>query len=433
MASTRFIVLSAIASIMLACTAAGASDAETPLVKAEVVALAPQVPAVVQSPAPNAAPPEAPHTSEPLPPYSFPWNDGLFASAAGYVGVKNVCFPCQKSVLLDVCGICGKYQVKAAIQDGPAPLVVLLLGIGGRAEGDFAKLWPSWYYERGYHVLTFDSTFVQDFNARTHLGVSGNVWAETEYVKNIIDSFLHHGCISGHVTKIGVVGMSYGGVQALILGTLAADKKLPFEIAAIQAYSPPIRLEQSARIIDGWYAESYGKYTLVELLALQKINPDPSNPDSPIPDGKLKAAVSASFRYTLPSLVAYSDVEYHLNRLPKGDEFTDRYVREDYASKWGFIKFGYGMSYPYWQNKLGLPSLEPLIHAADLPTLIEKQPATSEIVLAQDDPLNSASDMASFKAFAAGKRVTILPNGGHLGFVNVPWTRAKLMTLFDAK
>lgn len=309
----------------------------------------------------------------------------------------------------------------------------MLVGIGGRADEDFAKLWPSWYYENGYHVLTFDSTFVQDFNARTHLGVGGNVWAETEYVTKIIDSFLHQSCISGRVTKIGVVGMSYGGVQALILGTQAAEKKLPFEIAAIQAYSPPIHMEQSARIIDGWYAETYGKYTLVELLALQKIKPDRSNPDSPIPECKLKAAVSTSFRYTLPNLVAYSDVEYHLNKLPKGDEFTDRYVREDYASKWGFTKFGYNMSYPYWQSKLGLPSLDPLIHATDLPALIEKQPATSEVILAQDDPLDTQSDMASFKTFATGKRVTILPNGGHLGYVSEDWTRAKLMKLFDAK
>lgn len=41
--------------------------------------------------------------------------------------------------------------------------------------------------------------------------------------------------------------------------------------------------------------------------------------------------------------------------------------------------------------------------------------------------------MDAFKKFATGKRVTILPNGGHLGYVGLDWTRAKLMTLFDGK
>jgi predicted alpha/beta-fold hydrolase len=371
----------------------------------------------------------AAQTPSTLPPYSFPYRDGLYASAAGYVAVKDVCFTCQKTELLDVEGFCGKFPVKAGIQSSAAPLVVILLGVGGRPEDDFNKLWAAWYFEAGYHVVTFDSTFLQEFNERSHLGVGGNVWVETDYVAKIVDAFVHQSSASGRITKIGVVGMSYGGVQSLMLGV----RKLPFEIAAIQAYSPPIRMDQSARIIDGWYAETYGKYTLVELLKLQKIKPDPSNPESPISESMLKAAVSTSFRYALPALVAYSDSEYHLNKLPRGDEFTDKYVRLDYATKWSFSNFAYGMTYPYWQRKLGVANLEPLIHAADLPALIEKQPETTEVILAQDDPLNAPADMDGFKKFATGKRVTILPNGGHLGYVSEPWTRAKLLTLFDAK
>ncbi|MEI6231633.1 MAG: hypothetical protein WCT04_01170 [Planctomycetota bacterium] len=368
-----------------------------------------------------------------LPPYFFPWRDGLFASAAGFVGVKDVCFPCQKTELLNVCGMCNQFEVKAAVQSGPAPLVVVLLGVGGRPEEDFSKLWPSWFYENGCHVLTFQSTFLQTFNSRTNHGVPGNVWAETEYVKSIIDAFIHQSSAAGRITKIGVVGMSYGGVEALMLGTMAADKKLPFEIAAIQAYSPPIRIDRSAKIIDGWHAETVGKYSLIELAKLQKIQPDPTNPESPIEQDKLKAAVSTIFRITLPALVAYSDTEYSLGRLPRGDEFTDKYVRLDYASKWTFSKFAYGMSYPYWQKKLGLSSVDPLILAADLSALIEKNPATTEVILAQDDPLNYPADMDAFKAFAKDKRVTILPNGGHLGYVSLPWTHAKLLTLLNAK
>lgn len=352
-------------------TCANAADSSTLAVASGAPASAAQnqtpVPTPVANPAPAPVPAPAENT---LPPYHFPFNDGLFASAAGYVSVKNVCFTCQRTELIQVCGVCQKIQVRSAVQDGPAPLVVVLLGVGGLPEYDFNKLWASWYFQNGYHVLTFESTFTQNFNERTHLGVGGNVWVETGYVRDVIDAYLHQGNVAGKVTKIGIVGMSYGGVQALMLGTMAADKKLPFEIAAIQAYSPPIRIDQSARIIDAWYSDTYGKYTILELLALQKVKVDPTNPESPIPADMLKAAVALSFRYALPSLVAYSDEDYHLNKLPKGDEFNDKYVRLDYASKWSFTKFAYGMSYPYWQCKLGYPNLEPLIHAADLENLI---------------------------------------------------------------
>lgn len=372
-------------------------------------------------------------TAAAVAPDGVPYVNGLYDSALGFLTVKNVCLSCQKTYLLDVCKMNCKTPVKAVIQDHPAPLVVVLLGIGGRPDGDFNKLWPSWFACAGNHVLFFESTFLQEFNQRSQHGVNGNLFAETELAAGIIDAFLHQTPVEGQVTKIGIVGMSYGGMEALILGGMAQEKKLHFEIAAIQSYSPPIRIQTSARIIDGWYAETYGKYTLVELLKLYSLKPDPSDPTLGVPEDKLKAAVSASFRTELPSLIAYNDRNYRLHKLPRGGDFDDQYVREDYASRWTLTKFAYDMSYPYWQEKLKLPSLDPLIQAAELPALISKQPATTEVIIAQDDPLDAPEDMAAFKTFAQGKRVTILPRGGHLGYIAADWTKTKLLALFEAK
>jgi len=62
---------------------------------------------------------------------------------------------------------------------------------------------------------------------------------------------------------------------------------------------------------------------------------------------------------------------------------------------------------------------------------VSRQPAYSETIIAVDDPLNTPEDTKTFVAFAAGKRVTILSRGGHLGYVCQEWTKNKLMTLFD--
>ena len=421
------------AVLLCSCAAECLLAAETAAAPAQYAAY--QAAAVTQTPVvvqvPVAATPVQTAAIDPaLPPYEFPFTNGLYASAAGYLCVKDVCLPCQKVVQLDIPAFCAKFPVRAVIQEASAPLVVILPGIEGHPDEDFSKLWPSWYAAAGYHVLTFDSTFTQEFNNRSRHGVTGNVWAETALVKDIIAAFLAQSCVNGRVSRIGIVGMSYGGIEALMLGTLAADKKLPFEVEAIQAYSPPISLAHSAAIVDGWHAETYGKYTLVELLTLKKHVPNWSCPESPISDCMLKAAAAASFRLPLPALIAYNDQEYHLNQLQKGDEFDDGYVRADHASRWSFTKFAYGMSYPYWMRKLNAPNLDGLVHAADLAVLLGRQPAGTEIVIAEDDPLDTPADMAAFKAQAAGKRVTLLPRGGHLGYINEPWTKAKLMTLF---
>lgn len=367
-----------------------------------------------------------------LPPYDFPWNNGLYASAAGYLSVKKICFDCQKTYVLNVPGFCAPMPVKAVIQDGSAPLVVVLLGIEGTPDEDFSKLWASWYAEAGYHVLTFQSTFNQEFNTRSQHGVTGNVWAETALAKDIIAAFIAQTCVNGRISKIGIVGMSYGAIEALMLGTMLTDKKLPFEVAAIQAYSPPVNLISSAKIVDGWHAETANKYTLVELLKLRKHEPCRNCPDSPIDECMLKAVAATSFRLPLPALIAYSDQNYCLNILPRGDDFDDLYVRQDHASRWTFVRFAFGMSYPYWQRKLNMP-LDELIRGGDLTSLQARQPALSEIILAEDDPLNVQAEFQAFKAQSTGKRVTFLPKGGHLGYVNEDWTKAKLMTLFETK
>ena len=63
--------------------------------------------------------------------------------------------------------------------------------------------------------------------------------------------------------------------------------------------------------------------------------------------------------------------------------------------------------------------------------LLPQQPPYAEVILAEDDPFNTPEDVAALKAVASKYRVTLLPRGGHLGFVNDPWTKAKLLELFN--
>jgi pimeloyl-ACP methyl ester carboxylesterase len=241
------------------------------------------------------------------------------------------------------------------------------------------------------------------------------------------------GEMKGNVTQIGIVGMSYGGLEALVLGQMAKENRLPFQIDAVQAYSPPIRLEHTGELIDQWYGEDRWNYTLVEL-ADTFTKHKPVSADSPVPfsDGLMRAGISALFHLGLAEVVIKNDSEFRMHLLPAGNQFDDQYVKQDYAEAWGYAKFMTDMAYPYWQRKLKLNDIKEMNDPIDLCNLVQKQPAHSEAILSEDDPFNTPEDLADLKQCAANARLVLLPCGGHLGFVSDPWTRAKLLSIFKA-
>ncbi|HYG75853.1 MAG TPA: hypothetical protein VEK08_12690 [Planctomycetota bacterium] len=366
-----------------------------------------------------------------VPPYGFKYSNGLYATIAGFVSIKEPELKNQKKFSLKVPSFKKKLPVRAIIQNESAPLVVVLLGIDGRADGALGKLWPSWFSDAGYHVLTFDSTFLPSFTEISGHGVTGNLLVESERISEVIAAFLNLSEMKGKVSKLGIVGMSYGGIQSLVLGQMAKEGRLPFNVDGIQAYSPPVNIRRTGEVIDRWFSEDRWQYTLVEL-ANKLSGHKPVGPDStpPFDDSLMRAGIAAVFRLGLVDVIVRNDQIYKLGVLPKGNNFDSDYIKRDYAAIMGYTAFMTEMSYPYWQKKANMQQLSDLTSPVELGTLIEKQPPYSQVIITLDDPLNTADDLAAFQSRAAGRNVLFLPRGGHLGFVNDPWTKAKLMTLF---
>lgn len=418
----------------LRAVASAAAAEETPVPASNPETTPPTVAPPVPTP-PNTTPPIDPKPKSDctveLPPYRFPYKNGLYATIAGFTAIKDVDTRNVRQIKLSVDGFRKAVPVRAIIQNHAAPLVVVLMGIDGKADGKLGKLWPSWYDNIGCHVLTFDSTFLPQFVLMSGHGVTGNVYAESERVGQIIAAFLRQGDMKSNVTQIGVVGMSYGGLQAMVLGELSKEGKLPFQIDTVQAYSAPIRLQHTGELIDKWFVEDRWNFTLVEL-ADKLTGHKPVSADSPIPfdDSLMRAGLAAIFHLGLSDVVIKNDAEYHLHLLPSGDQFDDQYVKQDYAETWGYSKFMNDMSYPYWQHKLSLRSSDELMDTIDLCNLVKKNPQSTELIISEDDPFNTPEDLADLKSCSPTARITYLPTGGHLGFVSDPWTKAKLMSLF---
>jgi len=361
-----------------------------------------------------------------LPPFTFDPGNALYATVYGYLSVKKI-EVAQRVDELIVPGMSKSVPIKFVLQDHPAPLVVVLLGISGDASSDFSKLWPLWFSEAGYNVLTFDSFFRSEFiehNGRD-IGISGNVFSESSKAADIIAAFLDRYKERITPTKFGLVGMSYGGIQSLILGQMAVEGKLPFKIDAIQAYSPPIDLRETAQIIDDWYNQYRFKYTLIEMYQKVAQHHLDRGQDG-LPDDLLKASIATSFEQELGKSVLATDQSFKLHLFSE-----DPYQRKDEAALWGFMRFAYDLSLPWWRERLNSTDIDEMTASARLDKLLQNQPACSEAILAADDPFNRPVDVNVIREDNLKSKLTILPRGGHLGYISAPWTRAKLLTLFD--
>jgi hypothetical protein len=151
----------------------------------------------------------------------------------------------------------------------------------------------------------------------------------------------------------------------------------------------------------------------------------------PFSNREMKAAIVAAFHLELIPVITANDDYYRLGQLPHGNQFEEQSLRLDYADTYGFTKYAYGIAYPYWRPILGPGRMEELFAATNLNEILTHQPSCSQTILSHDDPFNLPEDVSELESHAAQLPLTILPHGGHLGYVGEDWTRSKLLRIFD--
>lgn len=374
-----------------------------------------------------------PVTATPAPapvedPYVAPYDNGFYTTLAGYNSMR----PCKCTALQPMCltphNFADSVTVQTITQPTPAPLVVLLLGAEGKALDKIGKQWAGWLSDAGYHVLTFDSTLRSDFVTNSGRGVTGCIKNEAECVRDLIAAYIASPEAQGKVTHVGLVGISYGSIQSLMIAKMSLEKGAPFKVDAVKAFSPPLDMAHAGENIDKWWREDRWNYSLAQLYFTVGRH-KPVAPGSPVPfkESIMRAAMAASFRLDLADIVERNDAQYHLGMLPKGMSENDRH---DIALGMGFTYFLQNFTYPYWKDRLHLNSIEEMNADSKLINLLPQVPANAEVVISDDDPLNDPAELDRVSNVARTCKLTILHGGGHAGYINACWTRKKLLSLF---
>lgn len=366
-----------------------------------------------------------------LPKYHHSFDDGLYSTitAMYYCGTPPEYMKANfRQGMVQVPGFAKPMPVSYIKQNFPAPLVVVLLGGDGEVKGPFGELYPYWFGHAGFNVLTFDNAFTKAFPDISGTGVVGNFEKDTEAAAAIVDAYIKQNDPKSF-TRVGVIGISFGGSQALIMATMAKQGKLPFELAGCLAFSPPVKLLSTAQIVDGFYKKDRQNTTMIDL-GKKFGNHTPVAEGQPIPfsASDMRGALGYAFRDQLKQVVDRNDRVYGLKMLPGAGGGEDRNMHLEATSMQRYIEL---YTAKYWVQKGAVANSAQIWAMPNLDRLVPNLPDYADIVLAENDPFCFPSDLDAVKALDGGKHITVLPRGGHLGMITSEWALVKAHHLFD--
>lgn len=349
--------------------------------------------------------------------------DGLYATVTSMTSFKKPELKSEKKLKLKkIDGFKKDIEVRAIIQDQPAPLVVIFLGLASKSKDPLARLWQSQLQEAGCHVLVFDSVFRSSFNECSSHGVAGNLEVEARVAARVIHAFMQHSSLEGKVTKLGLVGASYGGILALNFAKLAKAGEIKLKPERVLVFSPPVNMQVSAATLDSFYAEYQEKYGIFDLLKMSGHEPVEEGKKIPFSPSLMRAGIGYIFHADLKDAISCSKEVYRFE-LPE----------EKGKKKWqnAFTRFIEDVVYPYWNKQGTVRSLEDLWQYGDLYKLLKSNPENVHCVLTEDDPLNDPKLLEYLKRDIPRSTLTVLPRGGHLGFLGCNWAKYRIQSLFE--
>lgn len=131
---------------------------------------------------------------------------------------------------------------KVWMQKTPAPLIIIIPGLGGHYTGDTVTAFAGLFYSKGYSVLAISSAMNWEFmEAAAETMVPGYTPYDAKDVRNALSKILNEMLekYPGSITQKILMGYSLGGIHALFISDLEAKE----EILGIQRYvaiNPPI-------------------------------------------------------------------------------------------------------------------------------------------------------------------------------------------------
>jgi predicted alpha/beta-fold hydrolase len=361
--------------------------------------------------------------------FDYDIEDGLYATITSMQSFKKPDIKNERKFKLqNIDGFKKKIEVRAILQDKPAPLVVILLGLTSKSKDPLARLWQAQLSEAGNHVLVFDSIFRPSFNECSTHGVAGNLEVEAQVAAKVINAFMRHPEVEGRVTRVGLLGASYGGMLALNFAKLAGEGRIAIVPDKVLVFSPPVSMRSAAQLLDKYHDQDFQKQGIFDLLDMSGHKPVEKGRRIPFNATQMRGGIGYVFHSDLEAVIECSKdlYDYKLPKLGK-DERGKNEPKDSRA----FTRFIEQVVFSYWSKNGGVATVQELWNFGDLDRVLKACPNTVHCVLAQDDPLNDSTDLQLLKLNTPAEKLTVLPRGGHLGYVGCDWTMRQVLKMFE--
>jgi hypothetical protein len=294
-----------------------------------------------------------------------------------------------------------------------APLLVYLPGIFSELEGGQSLRGLSLFTERGFHVLVIPSPWALSYIEGRPENLPGHVEAEATIILEIIAQARQRYSELGYFDSIHLAGSSYGGfLSSVVVAKDAEGQKLINGQTTI--FGPPLRLGHGMARLDALMdAEAVTFRGISEAdMAILYLN---------IAIAKKQGDVFPAAIRKAPCLLAFGGFQ---SELVKSVELMDRLYQFPLVpsrQEANYNSWKFGLRFRDYVRDVA-PSVADVMSGADnlLVWLGRAEKAGNpryRVMTAADDLLNLSTSWPTDDP----ERIIVLPTGGHLGYMALPW------------
>jgi hypothetical protein len=396
--------------------------------------------------------------------YNYPYHDPYLATATSAILGDDGATTRVKSQIIHLPGLPsrnglpslegrGNLSISLYRQNGPAPLMFIIAGVGSNPYFGVGPYLASLFSAAGFHVVILPSPMTWNFAlAASRSGAPGYVPEDARDLYEVMQKSLsllkdQHGI---EPTEINFIGASLGALEGAHLSVIDGTER-KIGISKYLLINPPIDLAYTVKKLDQWddlqkkfglekSDELIGKgMTIIDSFANAKLD------DSAVFDRLAKklaefkteelqflAAVTLQIRF--PDLIYVTQAIHDQNVLtaPKKDkrkrlQEANRLTLTDYNEKIGL---------PLWRRQVAEPQvdLESLVKSSSLTRILDQLRNNPKVHIMhnEDDFLNEKNSIEKLKA-TLGDQVTLYPHGGHLGNLWYRQNKEDVLRLFGAR
>ena len=345
----------------------------------------------------------------------------------------------------------GKLHFRFYQQNGPAPVIFILPGLGGSAYTGSTRYIAELFVEKGFHVLALPNPYNWNFAlAASTSGFPGLTREDSKDLYSVMWLALNHVKERYHakIGKVGLIGLSDGALYAAYVSTLdSKQRRIGFDTTLL--VNPPVDLLEAIRKIDDMAGlgkdlgekqkENIESYAVgVGIDALKKDFTDPdyfANWDRRLrlTDKQMQYLIGTTLYAAVGDAIYVIDLLNDLTVLKKPISWGYRSARLKEARSMGLTGYLEEFLIPRLQQITGKrTNLERLNVRISLKGIESALQENKDIFLMHnlDDFLASKASLVYLENLF-GDRATIYPLGGHLGNLWYPQNKSDIAARFE--